>query len=497
MRKDRRKKEVTKYAKLEKKVAALWTRVSTKRQEEENCSLDLQERVCRKYAEDNGIIIKKAFGGTHESAKSEGDKYKQMIAEVARDKEYNIILVYSYDRFSRAGEEALMTKAYLKSKGIYVISATQASDPDTASGTFMENMIFIFNQFENMMRRDKTYGGTLDSLRRGIYCNRTRFGYSRTRKGKELYDYVNEDGKKLRNAWKWKIEGLTDTEITKKLQAMGLRIDYKQLNRIMHDRFYCGYIVHPSLEGGEIEGKHEKMIDEKTFDLANGKTRTGYEQRAVTEMYPLKKYVKCADCGCPFTAYEVKGKGKHYYRCNTRGCSNNQSLEKMHNKYITLLGNFSVKKEYTPLLIKIITNELEVYNDERDRECREIKKHKSEVEAKIKKVISRYGIGEINQETYDVTMECLNGELNECNKSLEKYSEKLSNLEKIARYAVVMSCKLGDLWKNGDYELQQDIQNLIFPEGVLWDKHNDNYLTKKTNCIFDRINYISANYEHH
>mgnify|MGYP002224007905 CR=1 FL=1 len=37
-----------------------------------------------------------------------------------------------------------MTKAYLKAKGIYVVSATQAIDPDSAAGTFMENMIFSF-----------------------------------------------------------------------------------------------------------------------------------------------------------------------------------------------------------------------------------------------------------------------------------------------------------------------------------------------------------------
>ena len=55
--------------------------------------------------------------------------YRKMIAEVAKDKEINIILVYSFDRFSRAG-----TEAYLKSKGIYVISATQATDPDSAAG---------------------------------------------------------------------------------------------------------------------------------------------------------------------------------------------------------------------------------------------------------------------------------------------------------------------------------------------------------------------------
>ena len=105
--------KVTKFSELENKVAALWTRVSTERQEEHNCSLETQERICREYAANHGITIKKQYGGTHESAKTEGQLYRKMIAEVATDRDINVILVYSFDRFSRAGHEAIMTKAYL------------------------------------------------------------------------------------------------------------------------------------------------------------------------------------------------------------------------------------------------------------------------------------------------------------------------------------------------------------------------------------------------
>lgn len=87
---------------------------------------------------------------------------------MAKDKEINVILVASYDRFSRTGPEGIMTKAYLKAKGIYVVSATQATDPDSAAGTFMENIIFLFNQFENSLRRDKAVIGMTDCLRRVI-----------------------------------------------------------------------------------------------------------------------------------------------------------------------------------------------------------------------------------------------------------------------------------------------------------------------------------------
>ena len=50
----------------------IWTRVSTKHQEENGGSLDDQKCRCEKYAKDNGYTIKGYFGGTHESAKTPG-----------------------------------------------------------------------------------------------------------------------------------------------------------------------------------------------------------------------------------------------------------------------------------------------------------------------------------------------------------------------------------------------------------------------------------------
>ncbi len=104
------------------------------------------------------------MGRTNESAKEEGKLYEEMITYVSMNKRINVILVYSYDRFSRAGAEAIVTKAYLKTKGIYVISVTQPIDSDNMAGEFMENMLFLFNQFENNLRKQKCTAGMLKCL---------------------------------------------------------------------------------------------------------------------------------------------------------------------------------------------------------------------------------------------------------------------------------------------------------------------------------------------
>ena len=102
---ERKKPKLIPYSELTNKVAAVWTRVSSEEQEKTNCSLDTQRSACEEYAHKHGIRIKTYFGGTWESAKTEGNKHKQMVREVIRDKEINVILVRTFDRFGRAGAE--------------------------------------------------------------------------------------------------------------------------------------------------------------------------------------------------------------------------------------------------------------------------------------------------------------------------------------------------------------------------------------------------------
>ena len=114
-RKQKRKEaKQVEFTKLDRKVAALWTRVSSGEQEQNNCSLESQEKICREYAERNGITIKKHYGRTHESAKNMGKLFNKMIDDVSKDKEINIILVSSYERFSRTGPEASVLKALIR-----------------------------------------------------------------------------------------------------------------------------------------------------------------------------------------------------------------------------------------------------------------------------------------------------------------------------------------------------------------------------------------------
>lgn len=58
-----------------------------------------------------------------------------------------------------------------------------------------------------------------------------------------------------------------------------------------------------------------------------------------------------------------------------------------------------------------------------------------------------------------------------------------------------MCCKLGDLWKESSLQVCQKLQNLVFPNGILWDKKKGDYRTLKTNEAIGLIVEIANTYK--
>lgn len=79
----------------------IWTRVSSKYQEDNGGSLDTQKELCEEYAKTHNLAVTKYFGGQHESAKTPGKLVTEMTAYVKKHTEVATVLISEFDRFSR------------------------------------------------------------------------------------------------------------------------------------------------------------------------------------------------------------------------------------------------------------------------------------------------------------------------------------------------------------------------------------------------------------
>ena len=151
--------------------AVIYTRVSTKEQAENNASLQTQKKYCQDFAKKKGLIVLDYFGGTFESAKSDERKeFQRMLSYVKRNKEVDTIIVYSYDRFSRTGPNGAYISQQLALKnGVKTLSANTRGRPAfPLNYSFQQNLYYMFSQFDNELRKDKSVTGMKKDLEKVI-----------------------------------------------------------------------------------------------------------------------------------------------------------------------------------------------------------------------------------------------------------------------------------------------------------------------------------------
>jgi DNA invertase Pin-like site-specific DNA recombinase len=250
------------------KNAIIYTRVSSKEQTE-NLSLEVQLKGCEQFAAKGNLHIKGRFGGTYESAQTdERNEFKRMVNFAKNYKEgIAYIIVYSLERFSRTGENAIWLSRQLRELGITIVSVTQPIDTSNPAGVLQQNILFLFSQYDNDLRRQKCIAGMKEKMLRGEWVGGVPVGYSYDRSDTRVQRIViNEKGKLIRQAFEMKVnEKLSNTEIAERLSKNGLKVDRKRISEILANPFYCGFLSHTLLEGQVVKGNHEAIVSERIF----------------------------------------------------------------------------------------------------------------------------------------------------------------------------------------------------------------------------------------
>ena len=268
--------------------------------------------------------------------------------------------------------------------------------------------------------------------------------------------------------------------------------------KILTNPFYAGKIQSKFTNGEIVDGKHPAIISWVEFlqvqEILSGRTGV-YKVKTETPRFPLKRHIRCAYDGLPFTAYTVKKKNIDYYKCNQPGCRNNISAKKVHKLYEELLNTYDIPPVLLGMFREVVEQILLSNNQEQANAMSLLKKQKSELENKMKKCKISFGMGDIDDDVYTTTISAIQERLAKIEVEIAKVKRNLSNLTSTADEVLATCCKLGSLWSDSELELSQKIQNLLFPSGILWDKENENYRTIDENYALGIMHNISVSYE--
>lgn len=301
-------------------------RVSSREQEREGFSLDVQVDAFGEYAKKHRGELVHLFRIAETATKSEERKVFQKVIAYAKrhHRELDGILFYKVDRAARNLKDFILLEELESDYGIDFISITQPTQ-NTPSGRMMRRQLATFAAFSTEQQSVDVREGIRKRVEDGYPPNRAAYGYRNVRKnGRSIVEVHPENGPKIQQIFElFAYHCLSVEELCKRLFEEGIfyspskpRFSTSSLYKYLRDRSYIGEVKY---QGEWYPGKHEPLIDKDTWDRVQ--VLLGQKVYRSHEMLYAGELVTCGHCGRPVTG-EVKEKQTKkgtkrytYYRC--------------------------------------------------------------------------------------------------------------------------------------------------------------------------------------
>ncbi len=303
--------------------AVIYARYSSYNQTER--SIEGQIEDCMRYAEQNDIkivanYIDRACSGTNAEHRPQ---FQQMVKDSDR-KQFDVVLVYKLDRFSRNRYDSAMYKAKLKKNDVKVVSVMENISEDPM-GIILESMLEGMAEYYSANLSQNVKRGMKVARSRGTYTGGTvAYGYQ----VKDRKIIINEDeAEAVRYVFSEYAKGTRLTDIVNHLNSTNLKPRFNtkfspgSLHNLLKNKKYIGEY---SFEGEEPPQMYPRIVDDATFYAANARIEANKRAPAASKAkvrYQLQGKLFCGMCGANMIGESGKSKNgtvHHYYTCATR-----------------------------------------------------------------------------------------------------------------------------------------------------------------------------------
>lgn len=354
----------------DKKMVAIYTRVSTTDQAREGHSLEEQEKRLKARCISNDYEVYKVYTDAGISGKSAENRpaYQQMLKDMKKGK-FNLIMAFKMDRISRSIIDFEDFFKELKKYNCGIEFLCENIDTTGAAGMMFARILGIFAQFERELIQERTLVGVESAVNKGHFGGKPPLGYkhkldvSGKHKLKEWEIDVDE-AKIVKEIFDLCASGKTYFQISKLLKEKypnvissikedketgEKKITYRKWNDssiscILNNKCYMGtYEYRKCLENKdtiEIVDIVPKIISEELYnDCQEMIARNGRNYYRSKNYLFIQKLV-CPHCGRIMACNGVKNKMKNdylYYKCKDCGIYVRESL--IENALLTELNN--------------------------------------------------------------------------------------------------------------------------------------------------------------
>ncbi|MBQ8903530.1 MAG: recombinase family protein [Oscillospiraceae bacterium] len=316
--------------------AVIYARYSCDNQRED--SIEGQLRECKAFAERKGYTVVNVYADRAVSAKTDNrPEFQKMVKDSAK-KEFDIIIVWKLDRFSRNRADSLKYKSILMKNNVSVVSATETIS-EGAEGIILESVLEGMAEYYSVDLSEKVVRGMKENVLNGkSNGGPLTFGYM---VNKDKYFEKNPDTAPLvTDIFNRYADGETIISIIDDLNGKGLtnkgkKFTYHFVNGLLTNRRYLGEysfldVVNPNA--------FPPLVSEEVFKICRQRLDANKHKcgsfKKVEEKFLLTGKIFCGYCGSTVAGTGGTGRSKvyHYYQCksaNRKRCSKKAVAKKL------------------------------------------------------------------------------------------------------------------------------------------------------------------------
>ena len=333
------------------KRCAIYTRVSTWKQEETGTSLESQLDHCRRHAAALGYVVapEHVFRDTASGAVWRERPALQRVLAAVRAGEIDVVLSFALDRLSRDQQHVAVIVDMIEDAGARLELVTEDFE-QTAIGRFLRSAKAFVAEIEREKIEERTLRGKLTRVRSGKVHNHSAelYGYRRD-KARGVRVVYEAEAEIVRRIFSWAAEGVPLRSIMRRLNETGVptpsdskrgggaegrtRWGHGVLYRVLTNPAYKGEAVawrYRRTGNGKVELRPEAewiplpaeatpaVVSPALWTAVQDRLRrnVGDATRNNHRAYLLRGLVFCSVCGRRM--YASPERGHRTYRCSSR-----------------------------------------------------------------------------------------------------------------------------------------------------------------------------------
>jgi len=460
-----------------KQYAAL-ARVSSREQEREGFSLEVQEDGLRRFAVQHDGEIVRLFRIAETASKHEERKtFRELIAYAKKNAAFlDGVLFYKVDRAARNLFDYVELERLESEYNVPFISVSQPTE-STPAGRMMRRTLANMASFYTEQQSVDVREGLARRVKEGWFVGKAPYGYRNIRKnGRGLVEVDDRAAANVRRFFHlYAYENLTLDGVIERMAQEGRvyrpsvpKFLRGSLHALLRDRSYIGAV---EFRGQWYPGKHEPLVDRGTWDrvqaLLGGHV---YQSHAMTYAGDL---IQCEHCGHPITGERKTRQTKAgervyiYYRCTYYNVADHPRTRvteaKLDQQVLTVFDRMRIEDEgVRDWFRQVLASQTRDAQEDSQAQRAELLRQETLLVGQQDRLLNLRIDDQIDQETFAAKQTELRDRLARTKLQLDVLDRSHDETADLAVKVFELSQTLRQQWLAADYATKRRILEIVF-----------------------------------